>query len=177
MEDKYHKIIKGGLLVGPKNIRKIDLAVKDGKIVKTASDLAENEAQVVIDCRGKYVLPGLIDVHVHLRDMELKYKEDFLTGTSAAAAGGVTTVLDMPNTKPRTDSLTRLNEKIQSARNQIIVNTGFYAELTKDEKSVNELKNSGIFGFKLYMNYNFEDGNKNNEKNLREHVKLLKNYQ
>ena len=77
------------------------------------------------------VLPGLIDEHVHLRDEGKAYKEDFQTGTAAAAAGGFTTVLDMPNNEPVTMSAETLGNRMEIARRKILVNVGFYSEFPR----------------------------------------------
>ena len=65
MTDPYHKIIKGGLVVGPESIQRADIAIKDGKIAGIASDLGNDAAGEIIDGTGSYILPGLIDAHVH----------------------------------------------------------------------------------------------------------------
>ena len=93
----------------------------------------------------------MIDVHVHLRDMELAYKEDFTTGTSAAASGGFTTILDMPNTQPPTDSLERLREKMRQAESRILVNVGFHAAAVSDETAIGKMASAGAFSLKLYL--------------------------
>lgn len=72
------------------------LAVEGDKIVKVGKETNLPPASKRINIQGRLILPGLIDAHVHLRDQDLKYKEDFFTGTSAAANGGVTVVIDMP---------------------------------------------------------------------------------
>ena len=104
-----------------------------------------------IDASGLKILPGLVDVHVHLRDMELSYKEDFATGTAAAAAGGFTTVLDMPNTLPPTDSASRLIEKQMVAARKSYVNVGFHAAAVSDSDEIEELASAGAFSLKLYL--------------------------
>src|SRR5437899_9208510 len=104
-----------------------------------------------IDALGLKALPGLIDVHVHLRDMGLAYKEDFATGTAAAAAGGFTTVLDMPNTVPPTDSASRLIEKRRVAAQKTYVNVGFHAAAVSDSHDIESLADAGAFSLKLYM--------------------------
>ena len=88
------------------------ISIRDGRMEKISKTTHLPESEKTIDGKGLIAIPGLIDAHVHLRDMELAYKEDFSSGTLAAAAGGFTTVLDMPNTKPSTDSDARLAEKI-----------------------------------------------------------------
>ena len=81
----------------------MDLLLEDGKIAQLGSNLAAPNAQVV-DGTGLVVAPGLVDMHVHLRDPGLTHKEDVYSGCRAAAAGGVTSLLAMPNTKPAMDS-------------------------------------------------------------------------
>jgi len=93
----------------------------------------------------------MIDAHVHLRDMQLAYKEDFTTGTAAAAVGGFTTVLDMPNSVPPTDSPQHLIERQRKAATKIRVNVGFHAAATSETKTIVGLAQAGAFSLKLYM--------------------------
>lgn len=104
-----------------------------------------------IEASGLHALPGLIDVHVHLRDMKLSYKEDFASGTASASAGGFTTVLDMPNTLPPTDSPKRLVEKRRVAARKAYVNVGFHAAATLIPETIQGLAREGAFSLKLYM--------------------------
>ena len=89
-----------------------NILVKNGKISKITNK--EPKSDSVIDAKSNFVLPGLIDCHVHFREPGLTHKEDFLTGSMAAAKGGVTTILDMPNTLPPTTTLDALEEKESS---------------------------------------------------------------
>lgn len=96
-----------------------DIRVKDGRFAAVAENLSPEPGVVVLDMSGKTAFPGLIDMHVHLRDPGFTHKEDILTGCEAAAAGGVTAVACMPNTKPVTDSpevLRYILEKAASAK-------------------------------------------------------------
>ncbi len=97
-------------------------------------------------------LPGLIDPHVHLRDMGLNHKEDFYTGTSAALAGGFTTVVDMPNNMTPIFTLADLREKIKTAKTKTVCNLGFY--FGTDGKNLNEFKKVKglVLGLKVYLN-------------------------
>ena len=102
-------LIKNGRVIDPDTKRdgKFDVLIDDGKI-KKVDEKIEEKAEEVIDAKGCYVMPGLIDMHVHLRDPGLTYKESVETGAKAAAQGGITTVVAMPNTKPVTDDRDRV---------------------------------------------------------------------
>lgn len=97
-------LIKNGTVINPgdKKITKADVLVTDGVISKVASGL-KDAADETYDAKGCYVMPGFIDLHVHLRDPGLEYKEDIQTGGAAALHGGFTTIVAMPNTKPVVD--------------------------------------------------------------------------
>ncbi len=107
-------IIKNGSIVDPKSgaVTKGSLRI-EGNLIKNIYpedyDFSDIQEEEVIDATGKYIMPGFIDLHVHLRDPGLTYKEDIATGTAAAARGGVTTICAMPNTKPVVDTVETLN--------------------------------------------------------------------
>ena len=127
------------------HILKGGLAIDDGKIIKVAKESNLPTASSTVDVKGNLILPGLIDVHVHLRDQQLSYKETFFSGTSAAASGGVTCVVDMPNNKPVTMDTFSLKERMQIAKKQLLVNVGF-----NPEEICNVVK-VGALGFKVYL--------------------------
>ncbi len=99
-------LIKGGRVIDPsqKLDDTLDVLVENGIVKEIGKGLAALSGAEIIDASGKYVVPGLIDMHVHLRDPGLEYKEDIVSGTRAAAAGGFTSVCCMPNTKPTIDN-------------------------------------------------------------------------
>ena len=99
-------LIKGGRVIDPsqKIDATLDILVENGRVKELGKGLAAPAGCEVLDATGKYVVPGLIDMHVHLRDPGLEYKEDIVSGTRAAAAGGFTSVCCMPNTKPVIDN-------------------------------------------------------------------------
>jgi len=99
---------------------------------------------------GCLILPGMVDLHVHMRDLELSYKEDYFTGTASAAAGGVVLIADMPNTIPKTSTLEALKMKMEAARAKAIVDYTFYYGIPDDPKSVCEDIATYIVGFKVY---------------------------
>ncbi|MEM3737633.1 MAG: dihydroorotase family protein [Candidatus Bathyarchaeia archaeon] len=127
------------------------VSIDEGRIVKVGKEAHLPESSRVENLNGLVLLPGLIDAHVHLRDLELAFKEDFHTGTCAAAAGGFTTVLDMPNTKPMTDSREHLKEKMATASSKIIVNVGFYASFPADLRLMTDLAVEGAIAFKGHL--------------------------
>lgn len=138
-------------IVQPQGTVEGSIAVEGGRIQKIGRTAALPRLPRVKFPRGALAFPGLIDAHVHLRDMELSYKEDFRTGTRAAAKGGYTTVLDMPNTSPPTDSASRLKDKISRTRGRLAVNVGFFGALVGSPTELVEMGKLGVVGFKLYM--------------------------
>ena len=110
------------------------IKVDDGKI--TGISKTPLEAAETIDIKGNYVLPGFIDPHIHFRDPGLTQKEDFKTGSMAAANGGFATVIDMPNTLPKTNTYRALEEKIKIAKSKSVVNF----ELQVGHSDLDEMK-------------------------------------
>ena len=143
-------LVKNADIWNGRDFTKGSILIEGGRIKRVARSIT-NDGYETIDASGLKALPGLIDVHVHLRDMELAYKEDFATGTMAAAAGGFTSVLDMPNTVPPTDSASRLIEKQKVAAQKTYVNVGFHAAALSDSHEIDALAQAGAFSLKLYM--------------------------
>jgi len=124
--------------------------VKNGKIAEIKRGKGVFSKVPRVDIRGQFLLPGLIDSHVHFRTPGMTKKEDWNTGSMAALAGGVTTVLDMPNTDPPTISAVALAAKRAMVKGKALVNYGFYAGATAS--NVGEvLKLKNIAGVKIYM--------------------------
>jgi dihydroorotase (multifunctional complex type) len=142
-------LIDGGKVVTLNGIIEADVLVNGGKItdiVKTPTERAEE----TIDARGLYVLPGVIDPHVHFREPGDVQKEDWKTGSWAAASGGVTTVLDMPNNKPSTTTIKRLEAKRRIANKRSTIDFGFHFGAT-DSNSDEIKKASNIASVKFYL--------------------------
>ena len=97
------------------------------------------------------VLPGLIDSHVHLRGQRLAYKEDFFTGTAAAASGGVSLVIDMPNNRPVTMSSSVLRERMDETERRAVVNVAFFSAFPEKIEEMRGIVREGARAFKLYM--------------------------
>ena len=132
-------------------IKECCLAIEGGRIFKIGREAQMPKADAKLSLNGLLVLPGLIDVHVHLRDEGKAYKEDFYTGTAAAAAGGFTTVLDMPNNSPVTMSAENLKNRIEKAKGKVLVNVGFYSEFPKKLEEVDRIIRAGAVAFKLFL--------------------------
>jgi dihydroorotase len=133
------------------NLVEAGLAIDKGKIVKIAKNTNLPPASTKMDLKGHIMLPGLIDSHVHLRDQQLAYKEDFFTGTAAAAVGGVTSVIDMPNNKPVTLDSFSLKERMKLAEKRVLVNVAFNSAFPKNVEEISEVVKAGAVGFKVYL--------------------------
>lgn len=143
-------LIKNGRLINPseKLDKVMDIFVEDG-IIKEKAESIEKQADTVIDAAGCYVMPGLIDLHVHFRDPGLTYKEDIETGSKAAAKGGFTTVCCMPNTKPVVDNVETVKYIIEKGEKTGLTNVLPVGAVTKNMAGVEitdveELKKAGI---------------------------------
>ena len=146
-------LIQHGRVVTPEGTRAADIAVADGRIEAISEPGASFDAGTfddVIDATGRVVLPGAIDVHVHFRTPGGEHKEDWESGSKAALAGGVTTVLDMPNTDPPTISLEALDQKRKLVGAKARVNHGFFMGATKDNLDA-VLAAENVAGLKVYM--------------------------
>ena len=129
------RIIRNGYVVDPANSFEgaADILIRDGRIEKVGPHLESGDpACDEIDASGLTVTPGLVDLHVHLRDPGQTYKEDVGTGAEAAAHGGVTTILAMPNTHPPMDSVNRIGYVVNKARTQALVHVHQASAITKD---------------------------------------------
>jgi len=118
LDINFDLVVKNGLVFTAIGQMSIDIWIKDGQIATLGG---AHRAEERIDARGMLVLPGAIDAHVHFRDPGPNYKEDWASGSSAAAAGGVTTVIDQPNTVPRTLDACTFAEKLDIARHRSMV--------------------------------------------------------
>lgn len=146
-------VIRNGVIVSPSGSSVGALAIKDGVIVAIADDAGRlPSAAETIDARGLFVLPGVIDSHVHLRDPGDTKAEDWATGTAAAACGGVTTVFDMPSTNPPVDNVENLKIKRDIAASLSHVDYGLYGLLGANNISeLDALAAHGVAGFKCFM--------------------------
>jgi dihydroorotase len=144
------KVLKGAEVFFEGKLQRLDIAFDDEGIRRIGHDLdVEGEA---IDCDGLVVLPGMIDAHVHFRDFNEAHKEDWQTGGRAAVRGGVTTVLEMPNTDPPAVTAKVLREKRRRAERSP-VDFGLFAGITAENlRNLPGLaREPRVVGFKLYL--------------------------
>lgn len=137
-----------------------DILVEKGKIVKIyrCSEVEELDIDEIIDMDGNWVLPGVIDVHTHMRDPGLSYKEDFETGSKACAKGGVTTFIDMPNTVPNTTTKEILDAKESNSKNRSYVDYGFHFGGSKLDNSEEIRKvRDRVASTKIFLNMSTGD--------------------
>jgi allantoinase len=146
-------IVKNGTVVTSDATFAADLAIDAGQIVAIAQpDDLSLEAAEVYDAAGNYVLPGVIDGHVHFREPGLEYKEDFGTGSRAAVMGGVTTVLDMPNTRPPTDTPEHVELKRRLAEEKSWCDFGILGLLVQENvDQIQPMAAAGVVGYKCFL--------------------------
>ncbi len=146
-------LIKNGRVIDPANKidAVMDIFIDDGKIIEIGNSLATHRSPLttIIDASNKIVVPGLIDIHVHLREPGYEYKETIKTGTEAASAGGFTTIACMPNTKPVNDNQSITDFILDKAKKDGIVNVYPVGAITKGLKGeelseIGELKSAGV---------------------------------
>ena len=148
----FDLLIRNAILVTADVRRAVDIGMAGGcfNAIEAAGSLTGAEAE--LDAGGSYALPGLIDGHVHFRQPGLEHEEDWETGTRAAVMGGVTTVLDMPNTVPPTDDVERARRKLELAGKTAYCDFGLFGLLGESVESVAQLAESRlIIGLKAFL--------------------------
>ncbi|MEM4303533.1 MAG: allantoinase AllB [Candidatus Caldarchaeum sp.] len=145
-------LVKGGTIITSSKVFEGCIAIEDGKIAAIGKEETMPKAEKVINAAGMFVLPGIIDAHVHFREPGLEYKEDFRTGSMAAAAGGVTTVVDMPNVVPPTQDKEAFNLKLERALQKSLVDFAILGVvLPTNIDKIAELAREGVIGYKIFM--------------------------
>ena len=149
---RYDLLIANGQAVTPGGIVPADIGVVGGRIVAIGA-IDRTSAGEVFDARGLHVLPGVIDSQVHFREPGLEHKEDLATGTAGALLGGVTTVFEMPNTKPSTLTEDDLNDKLRRAKGRAWCDHAFFmGAADENAEKLGELeKLPGCCGVKVFM--------------------------
>lgn len=152
MNASFDLILKNGVAVLPGYTGRADIGVRGGRI-DAIGDLGRNKAAETIDCAGLHVLPGVIDSQVHFREPGNTHKEDLHTGTLAAAAGGITTIFEMPNTNPLTTTPEAMADKMKRAQGRSFVDYAFYLGGTAgNAENLAEWENlPGVCGIKIFM--------------------------
>ncbi len=143
-------VLRGGQVVGPDGMAAADLALRDGIVFARLVPGEPCDAKAVRDVAGKLLLPGLVDAHVHLREPGLTWKEDFTSGTKAAAAGGVTTVLVMPTDDPWTTTPAEFTAKRALTEGRIHVDVGLQVAVTRASQNLAELARLGAVSFEIF---------------------------
>jgi dihydroorotase len=145
-------ILKGGTVINQDGEGVRDIAVAAGRIV-AIGDMSGLKAAETLDCRNLHILPGVIDSQVHFREPGAIHKEDLETGSRAAVMGGVTSVFEMPNTKPTTTTAEALADKVSRATHRMFCDFAFYVGGTRDNvEQISELeKLPGSAGIKVFI--------------------------
>ncbi|MEZ0345755.1 MAG: dihydroorotase family protein [Infirmifilum sp.] len=150
-------VVVGKALIGD-TIENVAIAVDEGFIVSVTTPALAPQSVARVEFGEKFlILPGMVDIHVHMREPGLEHKEDWRTGSRAAARGGVTLVADMPNNRPPANTCERLREKLSRAASKSIVDFAFYAGFNPDPEELDHCRDLFI-GFKLYPEALFSPG-------------------
>ena len=153
MADRFDLIVKNGTVVSESAMYVADVGLGDGVVLAIgAPGSLTQPAAAELDARDRFVLPGVIDGHVHFREPGLEYKEDFGTGSRAAVMGGVTTVLEMPNTRPPTATAELVEAKRALAEAKAYCDFGLYGLLAQDNlDELAPMAAAGVVGYKCYL--------------------------
>ncbi|MGX5840958.1 dihydroorotase [Mesorhizobium sp. ArgA1] len=146
----FETLIRGATIVNADRQERRDVGIAGGRIAALITPGETAEAATVLDVSGCLLLPGLVDAHAHLREPGLTHKEDFSSGTHAAALGGVTTVLDMPTDEPWTASAEELADKMAMATGRLHVDVGFQAVVSRDLSRIAGLLALAPVSFELF---------------------------
>lgn len=159
----YQLLIKNGKIVTPEDSYKANLYVQDGKIAAITGCDTCLEAETVYDASGKCLYPGFIDTHVHSRDGGATQKEDFWHSTRAAACGGITTLLEMPNAVPAVVDVDHFYQQRENLQSKAYIDYGMWALCLGDlnKGDLEALNQEGVVGFKFFWGYAIRKDNFN----------------
>jgi dihydroorotase len=144
-------LIKNGTVVNENQLLAVDLLIENGKFIKIEKNILE-PADQIIDASGLHILPGIIDDQVHFREPGMTHKGEIRTETMAAVAGGVTSVMDMPNTKPLAITNDILEKKYQRAKDVALCNYSFYLGASNDNiEEIKKVNPKTVCGIKVFM--------------------------
>lgn len=145
-------VLKQATIMGENGFRKGEMLIDGPYIADMGETVSCPAGALVIDCQGKLVLPGLIDAHVHFRQPGMEQKANISSESQAAALGGVTSFMDMPNTSPATTTVEALHQKMQTAARDSLVNYGFYLGATGNNlEEIKKVDPHEVAGIKVYM--------------------------
>jgi allantoinase len=151
MPNAKRMVLKNGIIPTRDGDKVRDIIIQNGKIAKIAENVGKLPDTEEINIAGKYVVPGFIDGHVHLREMGHSDREDYITGTQAAAMGGITTVLDMPNSKPTVITVDDFKMRRDRIFDRAYVNIGLYVwACAKNADQLHEFRDLGAVAFKIF---------------------------
>ena len=152
MAETYDLILKGGTVVNHDGEGLRDIGIRGGRFA-AIGDLSRASAGEVLDCHGLHVLPGVIDSHVHFREPGFTHKEDLESGSLGAVLGGVTAVLEMPNTDPLTITAEAVADKVRRGHHRMHCDFAFYIGATRENtKDLGELEMlPGVAAVKVFM--------------------------
>jgi dihydroorotase len=152
VSERFDLLVRGGLCVTPSGTARADVGVRDGRIAAVGA-LGAARAGETLDASSLHVLPGLVDPHVHFREPGLVHKEDLATGSASAVLGGVTSVLEMPNTVPPTTDAEALADKLARAAGRAHCDHAFFVGATAANLHLLEEleRRPGCAGIKVFM--------------------------
>lgn len=140
-------LIKNTRIYHNNSLQPAEIIIERGKVTKIGKDLRVSSSDMIIDANGALTLPAGIDVHVHFREPGMAAKENWYTGSCAAAAGGITTVIDQPNTIPPTTDRRSFEQKLKLARKKSIIDFGINGGVTSNIEKLEELWKLGVTAF------------------------------
>jgi dihydroorotase len=148
---KFDLLLKNGTVYFDGDFIKADIGINGEKISAIIAPGSSVESLETVDIAGKYVIPGLIDTHVHMREPGFTHKEDITTATQAAAAGGVTLAVDMPNVKPSTNTYELTIEHKKLAASKAVVDFNHWIGPPADLSEVDKIMSENVIGIKVFM--------------------------
>ena len=147
----FDVVVRNGLMVGSARSEPKTIAIADGIVAAILQPAEPVSGRTEIDASGKIVMPGFVDAHVHLREPGFEHKEDFPSGTMAAAAGGVTTLMDMPTDDPWTATAAQFEEKRDLLKGRAYVDVALQAAVGPDDADIEMLADLGAVSFEIFL--------------------------
>jgi allantoinase len=152
MDEAYDLIIEGGTVVTADSFRTTTVAVKDGKVAALLDPESPSSAKRTIDATGLHILPGIIDTHVHLRSPGNSEREDVVSGTGAAAAGGITTLMEMPISTMPANTAEGVHGRAEAFDREALIDFGLYGAAGHENiDRIPEIAEAGVLAFKTFL--------------------------